>query len=408
MMSEIMNDSGCNLPEEDTTIFKFLSPQSIATLSASMKINSVYKTLGEQLHINEVEIRQRKVLLGFDFDDEKLLEKSLIWIVDDIATIIERFYDKQIEIDEVALIIGDADTLGRLKNTMQGYVRELFSGSYELEYTNSRLRIGLIHKRIGVSPKYYLSALLSLKQNIFAILEQNVADAAQCEKIKASLDKLLMLDSQLVFDAYFRSMLLEVEVARDRAEKNEAQLETIVADRTQKLEELARKDALTGLWNRRHFIEELFCEIVRSKRQSLHLSVLYIDLDGFKQLNDSQGHLVGDDALCNFGQELTGLCRNYDTVARMGGDEFVILLPGLDSQQATEVAKRILVWDKKQHYDISMSIGIATTGLEYWVETPEELLALADAAMYLAKHNGGSRYIVANTVQPEVNEKEQV
>ncbi|OUY06293.1 GGDEF domain-containing protein [Acinetobacter populi] len=373
-----------------------------------MKINSVYKTLGEQLHINDLEIRQRKALLGFDADDESLLAKSLAWIDEDIETIIERFYDKQIEIDEVALIIGDADTLGRLKNTMQGYVRELFCGKYEFEYTNSRLRIGLIHKRIGVSPKYYLSALLSLKQNIFSVLEQNVKDTIICESIKKSLDKLLMLDSQLVFDAYFRSMLLEVEVARDRAEKNEAELETIVADRTQKLEELARKDALTGLWNRRHFIEELFCEIVRSKRQSLHLSVLYIDLDGFKQLNDSQGHLAGDDALCNFGQELTGLCRSYDTVARMGGDEFVILLPGLDCQQATDVAKRILAWDKKQHYDISMSIGIATTGQEYWVETPEELLALADTAMYLAKHNGGSRYIVANTVQPEVNEKEQV
>lgn len=184
-----------------------------------MKINSVYKTLGEQLHINDLEIRQRKALLGFDADDESLLAKSLAWIDEDIETIIERFYDKQIEIDEVALIIGDADTLGRLKNTMQGYVRELFCGKYEFEYTNSRLRIGLIHKRIGVSPKYYLSALLSLKQNIFSVLEQNVKDTITCESIKKSLDKLLMLDSQLVFDAYFRSMLLEVEVARDRAEK---------------------------------------------------------------------------------------------------------------------------------------------------------------------------------------------
>lgn len=360
-----------------------------------MKVNSVYKTLGEQLHINDLEIRQRKALLDFQIRDEKQLAKVLPFIEQYIPAIINKFYEKQIEIDEVALIIGDADTLERLNRTMNNYVKELFSGIYDIEYTNNRLRIGLIHKRIGVSPKFYLSSLLSLKHHLYSVLDQHIDEFIERENIKKALDKLLMFDCQMVFDAYFRSMLLEVEIARDRAVKNELELETIVADRTRELEELARKDALTGLWNRRHFVEELFCEIIRCKKLSAHLSILYIDLDGFKILNDSQGHQAGDQLLCSFSEKLIELCRRQDTVARMGGDEFVILLPEMDTPQAIQLANQIICWEDNAQYGISMSIGIATAGANQWPDVPEELLGSADAAMYQAKRNGGSQYVVA-------------
>ncbi|KAA8732438.1 GGDEF domain-containing protein [Acinetobacter qingfengensis] len=363
-----------------------------------MKINSVYQTLGEQLNINESEIRQRKMLLGLNSMDEKILFSVYPNVEHAIAKTVAHFYEKQIEIDDIAVIIGDADTLARLTTAMNRYVQEVFLGKYETEYTNNRLRIGLIHKRIGVSPKYYLSSLLSLKQHLFSMLDECVTDPHTCQQTKYSLDKVLMYDCQLVFDAYFRSMLLEVEVARDRAEKHEMELETIVADRTRELEDLVRKDALTGLWNRRHFIEELFCEIVKSKRDEKYLSVIYIDLDGFKKLNDSKGHSAGDELLIIFGKMLMSICREEDTVARMGGDEFVILLPGLQTEQTVEIAQRMLNWIDHDHYGISMSIGIATAGKNKWPESPEKLLGLADVAMYQAKKNGGSQYMIADDI----------
>ena len=159
-------------------------------------------------------------------------------------------------------------------------------------------------------------------------------------------------------------------------------------------------DSLTGLPNRAMFTELLKAEIESSKRRNDHMfAVLFLDLDRFKNINDSLGHTHGDLLLVAFAERLERTLRPIDTLARFGGDEFAILLSGMtDATDAVRVAQRIseelsqpFVLDKNSAF-ATASIGIALSSSGY--DRPEDILRDADTAMYRAKENGKARYEV--------------
>jgi diguanylate cyclase (GGDEF)-like protein/PAS domain S-box-containing protein len=167
--------------------------------------------------------------------------------------------------------------------------------------------------------------------------------------------------------------------------------EIIVEDVTQQrkleahLRQQAAKDPLTGLANYRHLIETVDSEIQRSERTAREFSLLFLDLDGLKQINNGFGHLVGSEALCRLADVLCICSRKIDTPARFGGDEFALVLPETGPMPASLVARRIregLANDGKQP-SLSVSIGVATypgDGTEI-----DSLLGAADAALYAMK-----------------------
>lgn len=165
----------------------------------------------------------------------------------------------------------------------------------------------------------------------------------------------------------------------------------------------ALHDALTDLPNRALFMDRLERSLERHKRNPNYLfAVLFLDLDRFKLVNDSLGHVVGNHLLVEISRRLQACIRAEDTVARLGGDEFVILLEVLDCpSDATRVAERIQQtlaqpFNLNGHeMFVTVSIGIALTATEY--EQPEEMLRDADTAMYRAKALGKSRYEVFDT-----------
>lgn len=160
----------------------------------------------------------------------------------------------------------------------------------------------------------------------------------------------------------------------------------------------ALHDSLTELPNRALFIDRLNHVIERSKRDNRHIyAVIFLDLDRFKDVNDSLGHLTGDQLLVATAHLLQSILRPMDTVARLGGDEFVILLEDIrDVSDVTRVADRIqkklmlaaLLPNHTIFMSASMGIVLSTTGYEH----PEDILRDADTAMYRAKENGRSRY----------------
>jgi len=166
----------------------------------------------------------------------------------------------------------------------------------------------------------------------------------------------------------------------------------------------AYHDALTGLPNRRLFTDRLEHLLNRFRRQGGRewFAILFLDLDHFKTINDTLGHVLGDQLLVLVAKRLQLSLRASDTIARFGGDEFVILLEDLaTTQNATQVAERLLAsltppFNLAGHeVSISGSIGVVLSSLEY--EKPEDLLRDADIAMYRAKTLGRNRYVIFNT-----------
>jgi len=158
------------------------------------------------------------------------------------------------------------------------------------------------------------------------------------------------------------------------------------------LQELARKDHLTGLFNDRYFYEKMKEQLNRFKRYKEIFSLLYIDIDGFKSCNDKYGHLEGDRILKHIGKVLKDSLRKMDSAYRVGGEEFVIMLPHTSKEEAKNVAERIreVVHQLFYHkYQITVSIGVADS-------TSDNILQEADQAMYRAKKNGKNRVWVAH------------
>lgn len=163
------------------------------------------------------------------------------------------------------------------------------------------------------------------------------------------------------------------------------------------LDHLARHDTLTGLPNRRMFFDRLEHAIANSRRSGKQLAVLFVDLDRFKEINDTLGHSAGDCVLVNVAKLLKSAVREVDTVARLGGDEFIILLDTIDNpQHATAVAQKL--HDRFQHamqvdghellVHASMGIGIFPRD----GKDAEELIQNADRAMYVAKNQGRNTF----------------
>lgn len=163
-----------------------------------------------------------------------------------------------------------------------------------------------------------------------------------------------------------------------------------VAER--RIRELADYDVLTGLPNRR-LLRERFVQLLASaERERSEIAVVFLDLDHFKRVNDSLGHSVGDELLCEVARRLDGIVRRIDTVARLGGDEFIFAMPGFHTAAATEVARRLLdvfarPFEVAGHeLTVTPSLGISVYPADG--KDLETLLRNADAAMYRAKEMG--------------------
>ena len=190
------------------------------------------------------------------------------------------------------------------------------------------------------------------------------------------------------------------KISRNLLQQAKENLEETVERRTAELvqaketaELMARIDKLTGVFNRRAFEEQAAVEYIRAKRQRHPLTVILLDIDNFKAINDTYGHKIGDTVLCNIAEVVQKDIREIDCLGRIGGEEFAILLPETGITQGTEIAERIRHKMMTSSIDLeghqicyTSSFGVAT--LEPDHPSLEEALRNADKAMYNSKRNG--------------------
>ncbi len=249
----------------------------------------------------------------------------------------------------------------KLGQPIAGYVAEQRKAvlSSNIEYD----RLFARKNRPGYSTRSFLSAPIQINQHTIGVI--NLADK-KANGIKEFSD----IDLKIL-----GAIVREAAVAFDNAKLYK------------ELEQLSVIDPLTKICNYRCFIKNLDHEIQRVKRLGGKLSILMMDVDGFKNINDTCGHLGGDEALQLVAQVLQKNLRSIDQVSRYGGDEFAVILPGADREQAKIVAEKIRqnVETLSFKEPLSVSIGIA----EYHSRFDRmELISRADQAMYRAKHEG--------------------
>jgi two-component system cell cycle response regulator len=195
--------------------------------------------------------------------------------------------------------------------------------------------------------------------------------------------------------------LLRAKAAQVELRKRNTQLESMLHN----VEALAVTDPLTGLFNRRRFMDVLRREFAVTKRYQNALSCILIDLDHFKDINDQFGHMAGDAVLKEVATKLVEHVREVDVVTRYGGEEFVILLPHTPKEGARQVAERIaeVIRGLSFEFDggrasLSASFGVSDIG-DVSADDPEQLVKAADAALYEAKQQGRDRVIVFQSVK---------
>ena len=192
----------------------------------------------------------------------------------------------------------------------------------------------------------------------------------------------------------YEQLILNYKTAKDSAEKLLRQLQKA----NRKLRKLATTDGLTGLLNHRAFQEVLDRRISESKRHHRHLSLMLLDIDKFKAVNDQYGHPVGDTVLIIVSRAISEILRKEDIIARYGGEEYSIILPETDAQGAVHLAERIrksiedlVIKINGLSLKVTISIGVSTKKPHMSDCNKTELITMADKALYAAKNAGRNR-----------------
>ncbi len=251
----------------------------------------------------------------------------------------------------------------------------------------------IIKEKIKESKKENDASLVSMLFELFASL---YFDKNESSKYWDSIiEHRAIISERLKRDVGIRVAILDYFSNIETRFKNPKIVEMELFE---KILKASKEDAKTGLYNSKYFFEILKNEINKAKRNDFPLSILFLDIDNFKEYNDKHGHAAGDQLLLHIAEVIKQLIRGEDVAARFGGDEFVIMLTYNKKDDAYVVANRILKEVKKQplsfdkglkYYNGSLSIGISSYPVD--TETPDELMKKADIALYNAKKDSKNK-----------------
>lgn len=330
---------------------------------------------------DEEHIRSRLRWLDLVDDDHTIARQLQDDVIKpNVQAIIDGFYAYLDNIEEAKKLLRDDPTINRLKKTQMNYLLNLGIQFNKKEYFESRLRIGQAHDWVGLDLSLYQCSYRKLTELITHRIPDHY-DLNEYKKLCAFIEKITALDMSLAIETYHFSQVKLLEDSLDRAQLQENQL---------RIE--ASTDALTGFYNHEYILAKLAQAMVEDNKAERPTSIMMADLDHFKSINDTYGHLVGDKVLKEVARRLSTAVRDFDSIGRYGGEEFLILLKGTPLITAMAVAERvrthiaagpISMHGTRVDVTISIGVGVVKPG-----ENIEEFIKRADRALYEAKSAG--------------------
>lgn len=333
--------------------------------------------------------RHRLALLELgpaDHSQAQRLHRAVI--LPQVDTLVERFYVYQQRFPEILRAIGNEANLAHLKRTQRTYLLSLGLGFDGEGYFGERLRVGEIHALRGIPLGLYQTSYRQLQQLLIdAIPPLLQRDPAGYRALCAFILKITTLDMGLAIETYHTSQVAELRHSVDTLQHEHRHLRDKVG-----------RDPLTGLANREAVLEELGAALATLGARGAALSLLMVDADHFKQINDRYGHLAGDRVLQCLAVNLQQQLREFDIVGRFGGEEFIIVLEDTPLPLARSVAERLRAGvaresvrcdEHRLHLTISLGLTQAVAH-----DDVTSLIRRADAALYQAKAAGRNRVVV--------------
>ncbi|MDZ7662952.1 diguanylate cyclase [Thiohalophilus sp.] len=319
-------------------------------------------------------------------EDKKLadiLQRNVIQ--PNVDRIVDEFYDFMLSHDSFRPYLKDDALVARLKESQRSYLDTLGVDFDTPGYFEDRIRVGVIHKQVGLSTTLYQGAYTKLLGIIIDKIPAAEHLGASRREIASFARRITALDMSLAVHAYHVERIEEMQVSLNTLRKEGAQLRDQVAT-----------DELTGVHTRNHIMEIFSGAMRQARTQKTGLGLAMVDLDHFKSINDTYGHLVGDKVLKEIAGKIQALLRGDDLVGRYGGEEFMIILNNTDLAGATIIMERVrstvahmlIEVDIDQPIRVTLSAGVTTLRED---DTEDSFFHRADEALYDAKRSGRNR-----------------
>ena len=341
------------------------------------------QTLCDKYGFDNAGRERRLALLGFGVEDIDLAQQLQTKVLaPNQQAIIEALYEFITHKPDMAAYVDGPDTLEALKDNYHNYLGSLGVDYSSFEYFENRLHIGVTHARNGLPLGLYLAVNRLLVDLILRCFPPEIINQPEhCLNLSRYVNRVVNLDMSLAIEIYHRTEVQDLKTSVHALLNEREDLTTQV-----------QRDALTQLASRRYLLDVLDKAVDGASAGESHLTIAMADLDHFKQVNDTLGHLVGDRALKEVAQRLSKSVREQDLIGRYGGEEFLLIFPDTSIAVAQQVAERIRdhIASTPIHlpeHTIPITISIGLTHYEPG-DTLESFLQRADQAMYAAKQAG--------------------
>jgi diguanylate cyclase (GGDEF)-like protein len=341
------------------------------------------QTLCDKYGFDKAGRERRLALLGFGVEDLQLAQQLKMRVLaTNREAIIEAFHEFILSKPEMLAHVDGPEMLERLKQNHADYLASLGVDYSSYEYFENRLQIGVSHARVGVPLGLYLAANRLLVDLIMRCFPPDIIEQPEhCFNLSRFVNRIVNLDMSLAIEIYHRTEVQDLETS----------VHDLLSER-ENLTNQVQRDALTQLASRQYLLDVLTQEMDQAAGMSSDLTVAMADLDHFKEINDTLGHLVGDRVLKEVAHRIATSVRDKDLIGRYGGEEFLLIFPETSLQVAQQVAERIRqhiagtpIHLQEHSIPITISIGLTHFNSD---DTLESLLQRADSAMYAAKQAG--------------------